>query len=144
MLLMIVEMKSLNVFRDRSGDRITVNQSVCDIAHVVRNDIIGTTGRHFLRKGMTIFTVIAFCVASAAGCAKSPTQAEQSDFGGGLKACTEPRPDACTMQYDPVCGEMADGRPKTYSNACSACSDRLVNGYTSNACSSEDPSKANH
>ena len=110
----------------------------------VTTDTIQTTGRHFVRKSMTIFTAIAFCVATAAGCAKSPTHAEQADFGVGLMACTEPRPEACTMQYDPVCGEMADGRSKTYSNACSACGDRLVNGYTSGACSSADPPKATH
>ena len=38
------------------------------------------------------------------------------------------------MQYDPVCGEMTDGRSKTYSNACVACSDRLVTAYLKGAC----------
>ena len=40
-----------------------------------------------------------------------------------LVACVEPRPQLCTMQYDPVCGLTANNQYKTYSNACSACSD---------------------
>ena len=97
-----------------------------------------------MRQSMTIFAVTAVCVATAAGCAKSPTHAEQADNRVGYVACTEPRPEACTMQYDPVCGEITDGRTKTYSNACSACSDPLVNGYSNGACSSADQPKATH
>ncbi len=68
------------------------------------------------------------------GCAKSPATEENGGSGSSLLACQKPRPEACTMQYDPVCGEMTDGRSKTYSNACVACSDRLVTGYLKGAC----------
>jgi hypothetical protein len=45
------------------------------------------------------------------------------------------------MQYAPVCGEMTVGGSKTYANACSACSDRLVSGYTGGACLPADQGK---
>ena len=102
------------------------------------NDNTQYKGRGFVRHSMVIFAVTAVCIATAAGCAKSPTKAEQTGNRAGYMACTEPRPEACTMQYDPVCGAMTDGRSKTYSNACSACSDPLVNGYGKGACSSAD------
>ena len=38
------------------------------------------------------------------------------------------------MHYDPVCGALEDGGSKTYSNACVACSDRAVTGYSPGAC----------
>mgnify|MGYP001570991280 CR=1 FL=1 len=47
------------------------------------------------------------------------------------------QPLACTMQYDPVCGEMTEGRSKTFSNACVACSDRLVAGYLMGSCGTQ-------
>jgi hypothetical protein len=51
-----------------------------------------------------------------------------------LVACEEPRPQLCTMQYDPVCGLTASNQYKTYSNACSACSDASVSGHNPGAC----------
>ena len=52
--------------------------------------------------------------------------------------CQDPRPEICTMDYNPVCGFADDMIGKTYSNACSACSDQSVNGYTYGECSVED------
>jgi hypothetical protein len=40
----------------------------------------------------------------------------------------------CTAHYDPVCGALGDGTYKTYSNACSACSDAAVTGHRPGAC----------
>lgn len=63
--------------------------------------------------------------------------------------CPEQRPQMCTQQYDPVCGYWSEGVPckpgvpcpaiavikkKTYSNSCSACSDKKVKGYTKGQC----------
>ena len=41
-------------------------------------------------------------------------------------ACAEPRPQACTREYRPVCGEREDGSLHTYGNACDACADPAV------------------
>ncbi len=51
-----------------------------------------------------------------------------------LVACEEPRPQVCTMQFDPVCGLTDSNQYKTYSNACSACSDASVSGHSPGAC----------
>ena len=52
----------------------------------------------------------------------------------GFITCGEIRPEICTMEYVPVCAELDDGSRKTYSNACSACSDKNVVGYQANSC----------
>jgi hypothetical protein len=51
-----------------------------------------------------------------------------------MVACTEPRPQVCSQDYQPVCAVMQDGSFKTYSNGCSACSDPEVNSYREGAC----------
>jgi len=49
-------------------------------------------------------------------------------------SCLEPRPDMCTMDYQPVCGFNVDNGSKTFSNGCAACSDRSVVKYINNEC----------
>jgi hypothetical protein len=59
--------------------------------------------------------------------------------------CAEPRPEACTAQYDPVCATRDTGvrcitapcpstELKTMGNACSACSDPKVISYVKGEC----------
>lgn len=62
-----------------------------------------------------------------AGCATQPTDQPP------ITECTEPRPQICTMEYDPVCGKL-NGTTKTYASGCTACSDPRVSGYTPGAC----------
>ncbi|MCK5122521.1 MAG: DUF4136 domain-containing protein [Methylococcales bacterium] len=50
-------------------------------------------------------------------------------------SCSDPRPEICTMDYQPVCGFDLDNNIKTYSNACTACSDKEVVKYIKNKCS---------
>jgi len=52
-----------------------------------------------------------------------------------LIKCSEPRPEMCTMDYQPVCGFNLDNSSKTYSNACSACSQQKVIKYMKGDCS---------
>jgi len=55
-----------------------------------------------------------------AGCQTAPPlKIEQTN-------CTEPRPEMCTMDYQPVCGFDKDHKSKTYSNGCTACSSKRV------------------
>ncbi|NNJ96222.1 MAG: hypothetical protein HKP12_03600 [Gammaproteobacteria bacterium] len=54
-----------------------------------------------------------------------------------LIPCTEPRPEVCTMDYDPVCGlRKLSGidKWKTYANDCTACADATVVAYKKGAC----------
>jgi hypothetical protein len=44
------------------------------------------------------------------------------------------RPQLCTMDFRPVCGHLAAGARRTYSNACSACSQPAVDSYTDGEC----------
>jgi hypothetical protein len=48
--------------------------------------------------------------------------------------CANPRPEICTMEYNPVCGFTNDGSRTTYGNECSACSDITVQWYFSGEC----------
>ncbi len=51
-----------------------------------------------------------------------------------LSRCTDPRPQACTQNYLPVCGVHEDGSRRTYSNGCMACSVVDVVGSLAGAC----------
>ena len=62
-----------------------------------------------------------------AGCAAQPPAAL-------VTQCAEPRPQVCTMEYDPVCAELLAGGRKTYSSPCNACADDAVKGYLRGAC----------
>jgi hypothetical protein len=65
-------------------------------------------------------------------------------------ACTEPRPEICTMEYVPVCAlratgiqcvtEPCDGAFEriTRPNGCGACEDADVTGYVAGACGTDD------
>jgi hypothetical protein len=58
-----------------------------------------------------------------------------------LTECTEPRPEICTMDYTPVCGRQrvsGEEQWKTYSSACTACSDSTVIGYVKGACAASE------
>jgi len=48
--------------------------------------------------------------------------------------CQDPRPQMCTMHYMPVCALLQEKQYKTYSNACSACSDPDVISYIKASC----------
>lgn len=48
--------------------------------------------------------------------------------------CEEPRPQACTREYVPVCAIKKDNSSGLYGNACSACSNPEIVGYNEGAC----------
>ena len=84
---------------------------------------------------MRVAWVVALSIL--AGCS---TRASQPEPAAGLEAnpvvaCTDPRPELCTMQYDPVCASLVVGGDRTYPSACSACADEAVAGYRSGSCS---------
>ena len=54
--------------------------------------------------------------------------------GQAFIPCKDPRPEACTMEYDPVCGRKKDQSTATYGNACEACADPIVLEYIPGEC----------
>jgi hypothetical protein len=72
------------------------------------------------------------------------TDAPKSDAPKSV-ACTDPRPQLCTMEYAPVCATRDTGvrcittpcpssELKTYSTGCTACSDAKVSSWVQGAC----------
>lgn len=51
--------------------------------------------------------------------------------------CSSPRPQVCTMEYNPVCAQLADGAVSVYSSPCNACADDSVTGYLPGACTDD-------
>ena len=88
-----------------------------------------------LRK-LSLSVVIAVLLAA---CQTPPQSSEpkpqvQPTQPTGIKICKF-RPDACTMQYEPVCGYDAAGRQlQTYGNGCSACGQPEVHGFIGGEC----------
>jgi len=59
--------------------------------------------------------------------------------------CTDPRPEMCTKEYNPVCGENKDGERVTQSTGCTACANPSIVGYWPGSCEqppSDTPSSA--
>lgn len=79
---------------------------------------------------MTRGLAAALLLVPLHACAGSAPDATSS----GETLCVNPRPEACTMQYDPVCATFADGSKATRSNACTACADAAVVSYRPGAC----------
>ena len=49
-------------------------------------------------------------------------------------ACTEPRPQVCTMEFLPTCAVLAAGGRKEFASPCTACADTGVTGYVNGPC----------
>ena len=72
---------------------------------------------------MRMIAASAFALLLA-GCASQPDTI----------ACTDPRPQVCTLQYAPTCAVMLSGEQKEYASPCNACADDQVAGYEPGAC----------
>ena len=55
-----------------------------------------------------------------------------------LHQCPDPRPEVCTMDYNPVCAPVGE-ELQTFSNGCGACSERKVKGFYLGACPEPTP-----
>ncbi len=82
--------------------------------------------------GCLLFASFSFVMI---GCTSVSSNAPANNGpSAALTPCEDPRPEICTMDYVPVCGELDDGGQKTYSNACNACADPRVTGYRPDPC----------
>ena len=74
-----------------------------------------------------LFVLLIFLLL--VGCSSTDKKIEN-----GATACMAPRPEMCTQDYNPTCGFLENGGEKTYSNACTACSDSDVVSYKPGRC----------
>ncbi|WP_020588746.1 hypothetical protein [Desulfobacter curvatus] len=83
---------------------------------------------------LTLFIFAFVIVSISSGCVDA-AQKKQSGPNENMVVCKEPRHDICTKEYRPVCGHFSDGTVKTFSNPCTACSNKNVVGFTHGPCS---------
>ena len=83
--------------------------------------------------------VAALCALAA--CAGAPR--EESDTPAvDPMVCTAPRPQVCTMLYDPVCALRSDGLRETLSSPCNACADDGVVRWSPGSCEDQDATES--
>ncbi|MCP5209122.1 MAG: hypothetical protein H7A01_18165 [Hahellaceae bacterium] len=67
------------------------------------------------------------------GCA-SVNGSDQPPLPENLVTCKDPRPEMCTMIYDPVCAYDQQGQGTTASSDCQACGNQNTIGFVKGAC----------
>jgi hypothetical protein len=77
-------------------------------------------------------TVLILVSLSLGACASAAPDKAQVTTDATI--CEEPRSQACTRDYRPVCAAMPDGSEKTYSNGCTACADVKVTAWVEGPC----------
>lgn len=87
------------------------------------------------RNALALILIAALSSLSLGACNNS------SNSGGGaggadalFAVCEDPRSQACTREYLPVCARLGDGRLSTFANACTACANAAVEGHYPGAC----------
>lgn len=71
-------------------------------------------------------------LALLAACSASNPPAPVQDLTNN--PCNEPRPQVCTMEYNPVCADLVAGGQREYASPCNACADDAVSGFLEGAC----------
>ena len=93
-------------------------------------------------KGFIVFVGLFFLIACHD---KKPTPKSKGPVNDFV-VCTEPRPDICSQDYGPICGQVSTGVvcvttpcPSTktipFANGCVACSSKDTIGYWNRTCS---------
>lgn len=85
-----------------------------------------------MKPGIHLFLLVVLAVLVIA--CTSVSEKEQLADDPAIIFCTDPRPQICTREYRPVCGQRDDASLKTYGNACTACGDPEVMGYRIGPC----------
>ena len=84
--------------------------------------------------------VILSVLLAGCGTSQSPAPAlppEPAPVEDPVAQCSEPRPQVCTMEYNPVCARRMDDTSGTYSSPCNACADDSVTRYVPGVCSDD-------
>ena len=99
-------------------------------------------------RALLVATWLAACGAQD-GAIADPQYEPAARSGADVSVCAEPRPQACTREYRPVCADRDTGvrcvttpcpsmERVTYPNACSACADPKVVTHTPGPCEPSD------
>ncbi len=75
---------------------------------------------------MQTLPVALFVTLVLTGCATGEQTA--------ITPCTEPRPNVCTREYFPVCGQLDSGDWQEYASPCNACAHDVVVAYAPGTC----------
>jgi hypothetical protein len=86
--------------------------------------------------------ILGMIVSVGLACASSPQKSDGAAEEPPVTACAEPRPQACTQEYIPVCAHLYSDERKTYANACSACADPDVSGRHPGPCEEPAPDQS--
>lgn len=83
---------------------------------------------------------VPFSDERGCGCAPSAPSVPSEGTSSPIDAvfCEEPRPEACTREYMPVCGFKSNGDFFTAGNKCEACANSAVDYYVPGACDALD------
>ncbi|MGJ8669545.1 MAG: hypothetical protein ACSHXK_08665 [Oceanococcus sp.] len=93
-----------------------------------------------------LHTILVSLTMAILSCSGESGNADSADM---TTICEDPRPEACTANYQPVCATRDNGvrcvttpcdstEMATYSNGCSACADERVFEYQDGACADEN------
>ena len=86
---------------------------------------------------MEIRMRLVWTLASAA-LALSACSANPPVTSSPIVHCDAPRPQVCTMEYNPVCATLIDGGIREYSSGCNGCADDAVASYLPGRCPSDE------
>lgn len=83
-------------------------------------------------KLLTFFSISFLCLSCTAPVVNQSATTQKDSYVYTL--CTEPRPEICTREYNPVCATLTTGETKTYATGCTACADPAVIKYRQGTC----------
>ncbi len=78
--------------------------------------------------------ILGFCILVSSSCTVSHNEKRPTEYSGNYIECVQIRPEMCAQVFEPVCAKLGALNWKTYSNACRACADRNVIGFTTAPC----------
>lgn len=90
-----------------------------------------------MRRPLALILALVLTGCGASQPSAPPPPPEPVPEENPVVQCSSPRPEVCTMEYNPVCAQLADGDFRTYSSPCNACADDAVIGYLPGACADE-------
>ncbi len=90
-----------------------------------------------MRRPLAVILVLVLTGCGASQPPAPPPPPEPVPGENPMVQCSSPRPQVCTMEYNPVCARLEGGGVSVYSSPCNACADDSVVGYLPGACADD-------